>query len=382
MSFLNSNDKTEHPIYFSGLFQSAPQIEQMRDPLKTLWNDELIQQSENPSEHEQFLQLIDFSQMNTLFDNFLTGIGLPVAIIDLTGTVLASSKWQRLCVEFHRVNTETLQRCLESDRDIYAQLGKNRGYASCQCKNGLIDCASPIVIEGIHVANLFIGQFFVEPPNPEFFKKQQEEFGFDETDYFAAIAEVPVVKKEKLPAIMALLVGWAEQIATSSVTEKRALAALSTIEQQIKDRTEQLQRSNAELEQFAYAVSHDMRQPLRMITSYLSLIESALATKLDEETQQFLDFAINGAKRMDSMILSLLDYSRIGRIVKPLQVISSRTCVDEALLFLKPELENSGGKVEILGDWIDLVINEDELMRLLQNLIGNALKYSQSDIKR
>lgn len=135
----------------------------------------------------------------------------------------------------------------------------------------------------------------------------------------------------------------------------------------------ELQRSNAELEQFAYAVSHDMRQPLRMVTSYLSLIEKALANHLDEDTRQCLTFAIDGAKRMDGMILSLLDYSRVGRLTKPLTLVSSQKCVNEAVLFLQPELKN--GTVSISGDWIELLANRDELTRLLQNLIGNALKY-------
>ncbi len=141
----------------------------------------------------------------------------------------------------------------------------------------------------------------------------------------------------------------------------------------------ELQRSNADLEQFAYAVSHDMRQPLRMVTSYLGLIETALATQLDDDTRQFLTFAIEGAKRMDSMILSLLDYSRVGRQTDALAIISSRAAVDEAILFLKPALEISGGKVDVSGDWIDLVASRDELTRLFQNLIGNALKYHEED---
>ena len=146
----------------------------------------------------------------------------------------------------------------------------------------------------------------------------------------------------------------------------------------IKSDTE-LKRSNAELEQFAYAVSHDMRQPLRMVTSYLGLIEKALQSQLDDDTRQFLTFAVDGAKRMDSMILSLLDYSRVGRISEATTVISTRSAVDEALLFLMPELEAGGGRVDILGDWVDLIANRDELTRLFQNLIGNALKYHEAN---
>ncbi|MGZ5049482.1 MAG: PAS domain S-box protein [Methylobacter sp.] len=137
----------------------------------------------------------------------------------------------------------------------------------------------------------------------------------------------------------------------------------------------ELVRSNTELEQFAYAVSHDMRQPLRMVSSYLSLIESALDEKLDEETRQCLNFAVDGAKRMDTMILSLLDYSRIGRKFEEIARINSKDSLDEALAFLGPELSASGGSIDVTGEWPELFASRDELTRLLQNLIGNALKY-------
>lgn len=238
--------ENEKPIVFDKLFKQTPKVEQMRNPLYTHWNTELS--DENERENQQLLELIDFSQMNNLFENFLAAIGLPVAIIDLKGTVLASSKWQRLCVDFHRANAGTLKRCIDSDVSIYAQLQAGKEYSSHQCANGLIDCASPIVIEDRHLANLFIGQFFIEQPDLEFFKQQQQKFGFDEYDYFAAIAEVPIIDEEKLPAMMALLVGWAKQIADRSLAEKRAIVALSSVEQQVKQRTEELAESHVLLQ--------------------------------------------------------------------------------------------------------------------------------------
>lgn len=141
----------------------------------------------------------------------------------------------------------------------------------------------------------------------------------------------------------------------------------------------ELTRSNADLEQFAYAISHDMRQPLRMVTSYLSLIENALTGMLDEDTQQFLDFAVNGAKRMDAMILSLLDYSRVGRKTEAKTRLSSKASLEEALAFLNPELSACGGVIKVTGDWPELFASRDELTRLLQNLIGNALKYHEEN---
>jgi PAS domain S-box-containing protein len=141
------------------------------------------------------------------------------------------------------------------------------------------------------------------------------------------------------------------------------------------ERTGELQRSNAELEQFSYSISHDMRQPLRMISSYLQLLQKGLGDTLDAEKREYFNFAIDGAKRMDTMMLGLLDYSRLGRKGEPLVWVDSRTVLDDALLFLRPLVVEAQAHIQIEGDWPRVLVSPDELLRLLQNLLGNALKF-------
>ena len=138
---------------------------------------------------------------------------------------------------------------------------------------------------------------------------------------------------------------------------------------------QELKRSNAELEQFSYAISHDMRQPLRMITSYMKLLEKRLAGQLDGEKREFFDFAIGGAQRLEQMLVALLEYSRVGRKGEPLDWIASRELLDEALLFLRPEIAEAQAELHIIGDWPRVFVSRDEIMRLIQNFVGNALKY-------
>ncbi len=138
---------------------------------------------------------------------------------------------------------------------------------------------------------------------------------------------------------------------------------------------EELARSNADLEQFAYVVSHDLRQPLRMVNSYVQMLQRRLEGQLDGDTRQMMQFAIDGAARMDQMLLALLDYSRVGRKGQPIAELESQAVQDEALHFLQPLLEEAGAKLEIEGEWPALMASRDEMTRLLQNLIGNALKY-------
>lgn len=144
----------------------------------------------------------------------------------------------------------------------------------------------------------------------------------------------------------------------------------------LQQKTESLQKSNAELEQFAYVVSHDLRQPLRMIGSYLQLLERRLETTLTDETREMMHFAVDGASRLDQMLVSLLEYSRVGRKGLPMTNTLAETAIQEALQFLQPLIDEKQARVQLLTkSWPMLHASPDELTRLFQNLIGNALKY-------
>ncbi|CAA7615086.1 ATP-binding protein [Magnetospirillum sp. UT-4] len=150
-------------------------------------------------------------------------------------------------------------------------------------------------------------------------------------------------------------------------------------ERQLLDRlalqSEELARSNTDLEQFAYVVSHDLRQPLRMVRAYTQLLERKLAAALDDETREMMGFVTEGAARMDGMLVSLLEYSRVGRMGEPMAPLPSREVVDEALLFLGPAIAEAGARVTLAGEWPEVTASRDELTRLFQNLIGNAVKF-------
>lgn len=146
---------------------------------------------------------------------------------------------------------------------------------------------------------------------------------------------------------------------------------------ELQAKTAALTTSNADLDQFAYSVSHDMRQPLRMIAGHLQLLERALRGQLDEDTRENLKFALEGAQRMNAMIVSLLDYSRVGRKSDAEEILASRESLDEALGFLAPSIEETQASVEVNGEWPALRASRNELTRLFQNLLGNALHYHE-----
>ncbi len=168
-----------------------------------------------------------------------------------------------------------------------------------------------------------------------------------------------------------------EQAEVSRSEDGRPIKMLGTVQDitERKEYEEELKRSNADLEQFSYAVSHDMRQPLRMISSYLQLLERNLAGQLDNEKRDYFNFAIEGAKRIDQMLVALLEYSRVGRMGEQPTIIDSHAVLDEALQFLQPVITEAQAKLNIVGEWPRILVSHDEILRLLQNLIGNAVKY-------
>lgn len=136
-----------------------------------------------------------------------------------------------------------------------------------------------------------------------------------------------------------------------------------------------LRRSNADLEQFAYSVSHDLRSPLRAISGHLHLLARSLGHRLDDAERVALGFALDGAQRLDTMIVSLLDYSRIGRQPMAPERLATGAVLQEALGFLAPAMQEASATLSVEGDWPEVLAVRPELSRLLQNLIGNALKF-------
>ncbi len=151
------------------------------------------------------LKLIDFEKVNVLLEGFNQSTGFVTAILDLDGKVLSRSGWRNICTEFHRVHTKTAHNCLISDTELAGKMKENEKFHFYKCLNGLVDVSVPIMIQNVHVANLFSGQFFFEEPNHEYFISQAKKYGFDQDRYIQTLKEVPVVSEKKVMAAMNFL---------------------------------------------------------------------------------------------------------------------------------------------------------------------------------
>jgi PAS domain S-box-containing protein len=145
---------------------------------------------------------------------------------------------------------------------------------------------------------------------------------------------------------------------------------------------EELLRSNRDLEQFAYVASHDLKEPLRMVTNYLQLLERRYAGKLDADAHQFIDFAVDGAHRMRRLIDDLLEYSRVGTRGKPPVQTESAAVLRAVLENLSLAIEESGATVTQDRTLPTVLADETQLGQVFQNLIANALKFRGAEPPR
>ncbi|MEX2600791.1 MAG: PAS domain S-box protein [Balneolaceae bacterium] len=159
--------------------------------------------------------------------------------------------------------------------------------------------------------------------------------------------------------------------------EKQADLAFKELYRELELRSKELAASNAELEQFAFVASHDLQEPLRMITSFLAQLEKKYDAVLDEKGKKYIYFAIDGAKRMRQIILDLLEFSRVGRVESEREEVDLNELIHEVLSLNRKLIEESDANIKL--DQLPVITAaKSPIRQLFQNLIQNAIKYQDN----
>ncbi len=157
-------------------------------------------------------------------------------------------------------------------------------------------------------------------------------------------------------------------------------SSLENLNLELKRINQELKSSNAELEQFAFVASHDLQEPLRMITGFLTMLEKKYGPQLDSKANQYIYFAVDGAKRMRGIILDLLEYSRVGRMNTTLEQVNPELLIREVKQLLHNQIEEKSATINY-NPLPRILTYKIPLQQVLQNLVSNALKYSHPDRK-
>ncbi|WP_321429540.1 PAS domain S-box protein [uncultured Methanolobus sp.] len=202
-------DEGGQPIRIIGTVQDITERKQIENALHESENRvrrklNAILEPEGDIGELDLADIIDIESLQKLVDNFyqLTHIG-GMAILDLKGNVLVAVGWQDICTKFHRAHPEACKHCIESDIELTYDVEPGT-YKSYKCKNNMWDMVTPIVLGGVHIGNLYVGQFFLDDEEIpyETFRLQAKKYGFDEREYLEALDRVPRWSREKVDSLM------------------------------------------------------------------------------------------------------------------------------------------------------------------------------------
>jgi PAS domain S-box-containing protein len=185
----------------------------------------------------QLADLLDIPRLQSALDNLYLSTRIPSSIIDNEGNIHTGSGWQEVCTKFHRVHPEARKRCIESDLYISRHIHEANPSITYKCPHGLVDSATPIIIEGEHIGNVFTGQLFNEEPDLEYFRAQGRAYGFGEEEYIDAVKKVPVISEQALRENLAFLAHLTEMLAEMGLKrarEKEAERRLSESEERYR----------------------------------------------------------------------------------------------------------------------------------------------------
>lgn len=171
----------------------------------------------------RFIDLVDAPAFARMLESFFQATGIPNGVVDAEGNLLSMSGGENACAIFHRTQPQAAERCRESNLAIMHDLRAGH-VAGGLCKNGLMDYATPVVIEDRQLATLFLGQILHSPPDMAFFRAQAKQLGFDEHAYLESIAAIPVINKERAESLMTVMVEMAHMLAASGLSRLRQMA--------------------------------------------------------------------------------------------------------------------------------------------------------------
>ncbi len=181
----------------------------------------------------RFIDLVDMPAFASMLESFYLATGIPNGVVDINGTLLCMSSGNNICHAFHRKHPSAEQLCLESNLEIMRNQREGE-VAGGLCKNGLMDYATPVVIDGHRLATLFLGQVLHQEPDLNFFSDQAARFGFDKRTYLESVQAIPVISKHRIDSLMDVMVKMAQMLATNGLTRIRQ----SSLEQNLSEHAE------------------------------------------------------------------------------------------------------------------------------------------------
>lgn len=309
------------------------------------------------------IELLDVPKLQLLLDSYHEINGVLFTVRDTAGAVIVVSEFQDICSDFHRKCPDSLKLCIESDRHIAAALGEKTSPVVCRNSMGFVDSAAPVVIEGAHVGNVFIGHCLTEPPDETYFVEQARSYGFKEQEYLEALRKVPVLPEETLCAHLNFIVTLLQTQAEQGLLIKQH----NEIEEELQKSREMLQASmDQSLKVFAGGVAHDINNILAIIFGYCSLAE------MDYETaENHIPGIEMAAGRAAELCRQMLVYAGKSKLVQ--SQVNMEILVNEMVKMLKSTINlNAVINLDFSREIPFITADASQIRQIVMNLIMNA----------
>ncbi|MBF0338367.1 MAG: PocR ligand-binding domain-containing protein [Nitrospirae bacterium] len=333
-------------------------------------------------------ELFNREELQGLFESFTGLTGAATALLDIEGNVLITTGWQPLCTRFHRVHPDTALRCRESDTALAGRLQSGEQYNVYRCKNGLVDVAVPIIIDGLHMGNLFTGQFLFEPPDVQYFAGQAAEFGFDNEGYRQALAKIPIFTEGHVRQLMDFLLRVARLICNMGLSKKQALDNSERFLAYYIDNID------------AYVYMKDRESNYTFINKKTE--ELFNVTRADLKRRSYTDFDFFDKQMAQQFIESDRHVMHGGQCIETEEIAASEGRENAALgagyryylTFKFPLRDENGNTVGVCGFSYDITrrkeaeealkdaLNEQELLLKSIQETTARLRYSEEELKR
>jgi signal transduction histidine kinase len=332
----------------------------------------------------KFSELVDIPKLQESMDYFHKATGLVTAVLDTEENILVASGWTELCTKFHRCHSTTLARCKDSDAYIKAHLHEGE-YVEYRCKNGLLDVAFPIILDGEHIATFFFGQFLYEnePPDMDFFKSQAEKLGFDIPKYMKAVQDISIIPEERVRNIIAYYKNIAALLTDMGLTQKKQLEINRELEMhhiELTKAKEAAEAASIAKSKFLSKMSHELRTPLNPIMGYAQIMKRQKNLTLEQKKQ--LQIVCESCAQLTDMIEDILEIARIDtykETVEPaefnLQGLIRAVVKDTQR---KAEEKNLTVHYEQIDTLPEKAFGDIRMLyKLLLHLLDNAIKFTE-----
>jgi len=326
----------------------------------------------------KFSDIVDISQLTEIFTKFSKATGFTIGLVDNNSLeILVKTGWHDICVNFHRIDVKACEVCKNSNKILFTNLEKEKAVKIVECEHGLYDCATPIIIEGKHIANLATGQLLMQKPDISRFKQQAKEFDFDEQAYIKALLEVPVVNKEKVTEMMDYLAEFSIYIAKQGLNKLRT----NKLNDELIKAKENAEESDKLKTEFIHNMSHEIRTPMNGILGFSNFLNNPELS--NEERKNYINIVQSSGNQLLRIIDDILEISKLG--TKQVKTIEKEICLNDLLLehFTVFDIKAKENKIPLylnkgLSDKESIILtDETKLNKILSNLLENALKFTK-----